>query len=34
MYAVYAACGKYWREALLSAALALIAMVIAAPIWL
>jgi hypothetical protein len=33
MHAMYATCGKYWREAVLSVALALIASVIAAPIW-
>jgi hypothetical protein len=33
MHTMYATCVKYWREALLSAAFALIASVIAGPIW-
>ncbi len=33
MQAMYAVSGKYWREALLFAALTRIAAVVAAPIW-
>jgi hypothetical protein len=33
MQSVVSSCGRYWREALLSAALALITFVVAAPIW-